>query len=84
MKQDKQKFDAADVDQDGAMTLMEFTSFLYPYDFENMHHVEIDLTIQQLDKNKDGKLNLKEFVGEGERVEIQLALLLNKWFILTS
>ena len=66
MKQDKQKFDAADADQDGGLTLMEFTTFWYPYDFESMHHVEIDLTMQQLDKNKDGKLDLKEYAGEGE------------------
>ena len=66
LEQDKLKFDAADVNKDGSMSVKEYAAFMHPYDFEHMHDIEIDMTLQAIDKNKDGKLSLKEFVGEGE------------------
>ena len=63
---DKMKFDAADVDGDQALSLEEYAAFLYPYDFKHMHDVEIDVTLKEMDGDKDGSINFKEFLGEGQ------------------
>ena len=60
------KFDAADVDGDEALSLEEYAAFLYPYDFKHMHDVEIDVTLKEMDADKDGSINFKEFLGEGQ------------------
>ena len=63
---DKIKFDAADVDGDKALSLEEYAAFLYPYDFKHMHDTEIDVTLKEMDADKDGSINFKEFLGEGQ------------------
>ncbi|KAI4872609.1 hypothetical protein NFI96_024584, partial [Prochilodus magdalenae] len=61
---DERRFKAADKDGDGIATREEFTAFLHPEEFDYMKHIVIQETIEDIDKNGDGKINLAEYIGD--------------------
>ncbi len=63
---DKEKFERADSNQDGGLSQEEFNAFLHPYNFEDMRDLELKEVLIDYDKNKDGTINLEEFLGDGE------------------
>jgi len=61
---DKKKFAAADVSKDELLDLAEYDSFLHPQEHKHMAPLEVERTLDDHDKNKDGKLTFEEFMGE--------------------
>nr|XP_034311901.1 calumenin isoform X1 [Crassostrea gigas] len=75
LEEDKKRFDAADLDKDGALKKDEFVAYLYPADFPHMHDVEMERTLQDHDKNKDGIITKEEFLADTDKNDKQLLLL---------
>merc|ERR1719427_447850 len=42
----------------------EFRSFLHPEEYEHMKEIVILETLDDIDKNKDGKVDIKEYIGD--------------------
>lgn len=77
LEEDKKRFDAADLDKDGALKKDEFVAYLYPADFPHMHDVEMERTLQDHDKNKDGIITKEEFLADSMQY-MYICTLLNK------
>ena len=64
---DKRRFEAADENNDGKLDRDEFAIYLHPEDTAYMREVVIAETLQDMDTNKDGFVDLEEYMSEGER-----------------
>lgn len=64
LKRDQRRWEVADQDNDGALTLEEFTDFLHPEEAERMRAVVVTETIEDIDKDSDGKISLAEYIGD--------------------
>ncbi|XGW22058.1 hypothetical protein V3C99_004765 [Haemonchus contortus] len=64
MEEDKLYFKAADLDGDGKLNQDELSAFLNPENYKHMHKVLVEVTMKEKDANKDGAIDLKEFLGE--------------------
>ncbi|XP_051572727.1 reticulocalbin-1-like [Myxocyprinus asiaticus] len=64
LTRDERRFKSADRDGDGLATREEFTAFLHPEEFDHMKDIVIQETIEDIDKNGDGKINLQEYIGD--------------------
>lgn len=53
----------ADLDQDGKLSREEFSAFYHPWEHEQTHDAVVQETIEDMDKDKDGVLSLKEYLG---------------------
>ncbi|XP_014452105.2 reticulocalbin-3 isoform X1 [Alligator mississippiensis] len=61
---DERRFKAADKDGDLVATREEFTAFLHPEEFDYMKDVVITETIEDIDKNGDGYVQVDEYIGD--------------------
>lgn len=61
---DERRWEAADSDKDGALTIEEFTDFLHPEEAEHMRSIVVTETVEDIDKDKDGKISLDEYIGK--------------------
>lgn len=75
-KRDRRRWITADMDGDDALTKEEFTAFLHAEDAEHMKDVIVLETMEDIDKDQDGKISLAEYIGKGE-----LSLLRWKFFL---
>lgn len=64
LKRDRRRWAAADLDGDDALTKEEFAAFLHAEDAEHMKDVIVLETIEDIDKDKDGKISLAEYIGK--------------------
>ncbi|XP_023813641.1 calumenin-A isoform X1 [Oryzias latipes] len=64
LARDERRFRAADRDADGIATRSEFTAFLHPEEFDHMKDVVVQETLEDIDKNKDGKIDINEYIGD--------------------
>ena len=64
---DRRRWERADVDKDDRLTKEELTSFLHPEEFEHMKDIMVEETLADIDKDKDGKVSLDEYIGEYSR-----------------
>ncbi|KAM6905179.1 reticulocalbin-3 isoform 2-T2 [Xenentodon cancila] len=64
LARDERRFKAADRDGDGIATREEFTAFLHPEEFDYMKDVVVQETVEDIDKNGDGKININEYIGD--------------------
>ncbi|XP_012681394.1 reticulocalbin-3 isoform X1 [Clupea harengus] len=64
LKRDERRFKVADRDGDLIATRQEFTAFLHPEDYDHMKDVIIQETMEDIDKNGDGKIGLEEYIGD--------------------
>ncbi|KAG7492144.1 hypothetical protein MATL_G00011280 [Megalops atlanticus] len=64
LTRDERRFKSADVEGDGKATKEEFTAFLHPEEFDHMKAVVVAETIEDIDKNGDGLINLEEYIGD--------------------
>lgn len=64
LKRDRRRWSVADQDGDDALTKEEFTAFLHPEETEHMRDVVVLETLEDIDKDKDGKVSLVEYIGE--------------------
>jgi len=66
---DSRRWSMADVDKSGDLDKQEFSSFLHPEDAEHMRDVVVEETIEDIDKDGDGKININEYIGDMYRDE---------------
>jgi len=64
VKRDKVRFDMADADKDSILNFEEFTAFQHPEEFKYMADIVIEETLEDMDEDKDGKISLKEYIGD--------------------
>ena len=60
---DKKRFEAADENKDGKLDRDEFAVYLHPEDTPYMREVVISETLQDMDSNKDGFVDLEEYMS---------------------
>lgn len=63
-KRDRRRWAAADLDGDDALTKEEFTSFLHAEQVDHMKDVIVLETMEDIDKDQDGKISLTEYIGK--------------------
>lgn len=63
VKIEKRRWKMADLDQDGKLSREEFGAFYHPWEHEQTHDAVVQETIEDMDKDKDGVLSLKEYLG---------------------
>ena len=61
---DRRRWDMADEDKDGSLTMYEFKHFLHPEDADHMRDIVIQETIEDIDKDGDGRLSIDEYIGD--------------------
>ncbi|XP_053169833.1 calumenin-A-like [Scomber japonicus] len=64
MARDERRFKVADRNGDLLADRVEFAAFLHPEDHEHMRDVVVQETIEDIDKNGDGFIDLKEYIGK--------------------
>jgi len=64
LKRDKRRFDAADKNKDGKLSLEEYGHFMHPESSPEMADLHILETMEDIDRDKDGNVNLQEFLGD--------------------
>lgn len=62
-RRDRRRWEQADLDKDDKLTKEELTSFLHPEEIEHMKHIMVEETMEDIDKDHDGKISLDEYVG---------------------
>jgi len=63
---EEDKFYLADRDEDTNLDVAEYAAFLHPQNYDYMHDHEIDNSLVDYDKNKDGFVSFAEYLGEGK------------------
>lgn len=63
-RRDRRRWERADVDKDDKLTKEELTSFLHPEEIDHMKDIMVEETLEDIDKDKDGKVSLDEYIGE--------------------
>ena len=51
-------------DGDSKLSREEFAHFLHPEEVDNMKEIVVIETMEDIDKNKDGKVSENEYIGE--------------------
>ncbi|EDV96005.1 calumenin [Drosophila grimshawi] len=64
LARDRRRWAVADRDLDDSLTIEEFTAFLHPEDHPTMRDVVLQETTDDLDKDKDGKISVDEYIGD--------------------
>lgn len=64
LNRDRRRWAQADRDLDDALDREQFTTFTHPEESPIMAGVVLDETIEDIDKNKDGKVSLEEYIGD--------------------
>uniref|UniRef100_UPI0037E8FBA1 calumenin-A n=1 Tax=Semicossyphus pulcher TaxID=241346 RepID=UPI0037E8FBA1 len=64
MARDERRFRVADTNGDLIADKVEFTAFLHPEDHEHMKDVVVQETIEDIDKNGDGFIDIQEYIGD--------------------
>lgn len=64
LKRDRRRWTTADLDGDDALTKEEFTAFLHAEEAEHMKDVIVLETMEDIDKDGDGKISLAEYIGK--------------------
>lgn len=54
----------ADKDGDLIATKEEFTAFLHPEEYDYMKDIVVQETMEDIDKNSDGFIDLEEYIGD--------------------
>nr|CAD7200967.1 unnamed protein product [Timema douglasi]CAD7573722.1 unnamed protein product [Timema californicum] len=64
LRRDRRRWDVADTDGDSALTHEEFSGFLHPEETGHMRDIVVLETMEDIDKDKDGKISLLEYIGD--------------------
>lgn len=64
LKRDRRRWAAADLDGDDALTKEEFASFLHAEEANHMKDVVVLETMEDIDKDGDGKISVSEYIGD--------------------
>ena len=63
-ERDRRRWEKADLNKDDSLTKDELTSFLHPEEFDHMKDIMVEETIDDIDKDKDGRISLDEYIGD--------------------
>ncbi|KAM4618324.1 reticulocalbin-2 [Polymixia lowei] len=61
---ERKRFDFADVDGTPGLNLTEFLAFTHPSEVDHMAEFAIEDVLSEYDRDKDGFINLNEFIGD--------------------
>jgi len=61
---DQARFQAADEDRDGKLTLIEYTRFKNPMKSASLRDLAIEWALRSADKNKDKKISFEEYMND--------------------
>ncbi|CAL1283651.1 unnamed protein product [Larinioides sclopetarius] len=64
MQRDKRRWMTADKNKDEQLSKEEFADFLHPEEAPHMQDIVIIETIEDIDKDGDGKISLQEYIGD--------------------
>lgn len=64
LKRDRRRWSIADTDGDDALNKEEFAAFLHPEETGHMRDIVVLETMEDIDKDKDGKISLNEYIGD--------------------
>lgn len=64
LTRDRRRWSVADRDGDDLLTKAEFTEFLHPEEYPRMRDIVVAETLEDIDKNNDGKLSAEEYIGD--------------------
>ncbi|XP_039648271.1 calumenin-A [Perca fluviatilis] len=64
MSRDERRFRVADTNGDLMADKHEFSAFLHPEDHQHMKDIVVQETMEDIDKNGDGFIDLKEYIGD--------------------
>uniref|UniRef100_W5NKR4 Reticulocalbin 3, EF-hand calcium binding domain n=1 Tax=Lepisosteus oculatus TaxID=7918 RepID=W5NKR4_LEPOC len=64
LTRDERRFKKANQDGNLIATKEEFTAFLHPEEFDYMKEVVVQETVEDIDKNGDGLINVNEYIGD--------------------
>lgn len=69
LKRDRRRWSVADSNGDDELTKEEFAAFLHPEETDNMRDIVVLETMEDIDKDNDGKISLKEYIGDMYKAE---------------
>lgn len=69
LTRDERRWKVADEDSDGALSKAEYGCFMHPEDCDHMREIVVLETMEDIDKSKDGKVSLDEYIGDMYRPE---------------
>lgn len=61
---DRRRWSVADHDGDNNLTKVEFSEFLHPEESPRMRDIVVTETLEDIDKNNDGKVSVDEYIGD--------------------
>ncbi|KAK2917909.1 hypothetical protein Q8A73_004655 [Channa argus] len=64
MARDERRFKMADQNKDMKANKEEFTAFLHPEEYDHMKDIVVLETMEDIDKNGDGLIDLDEYIGD--------------------
>ncbi|ESN99878.1 hypothetical protein HELRODRAFT_185810 [Helobdella robusta] len=64
LRKDERRWKRADVDGDGELSKDEFKAFIHPEEFQHTADLAGIETMEDVDKNKDGKVTIEEYIGD--------------------
>lgn len=64
LKRDQRRWMTADSNGDEALNKEEFAAFLHPEETDHMRGIVVLETMEDIDKDKDGKISLQEYIGD--------------------
>ncbi|XP_026326654.1 calumenin-B [Hyposmocoma kahamanoa] len=64
LKRDRRRWHHADQDEDDALNRTEFSGFLHPEEYGNMRDIVVLETMEDIDKDNDGKVSVDEYIGD--------------------
>lgn len=63
-ERDRRRWFAADANEDNMLTKEEFLAFLHPEETPEMRDLVVLEALEDIDKDKDGKISLSEYIGD--------------------
>lgn len=61
---DERRWKVADYNSDEKLDRTEYGCFMHPEDCEHMRDIVVEETVEDIDKNKDGFVDLEEYIGD--------------------
>ena len=88
-ERDQRRWNLADLDNDGELNREEFKAFLHPEDQDHMRDIVVTETLEDIDKDGDGSINVDEYIGdmyrddESEGAEGKIIIAVDRYNVLT-
>ncbi|GFT12611.1 calumenin-B [Trichonephila clavipes] len=64
IERDLRRWEKADQDQNGSLNKIEFMDFVHPEESLHMKDIIVIETMEDIDKNRDGKISIEEYIGD--------------------